>query len=264
MKKRIVILYSGGLDSKIMAEYAARTEPDAEVVKVYYDIGAEYCWKEMNALEGDVFVHHMDWFYTNTKVKDGSSSGSIFIPGRNLALATLAACQYLPDEIWLGALLGEMHADSTDKNNTFRDLANDTFAYVLQGWKKPKIVFPLAEAGFGKFEATKWAFDNGLKDMILGSSSCLNGESGACGRCVVCARRAGIFMQLGISEKYNVDPWTHRENVPMLVAMLEAEINGDGHYDEYRRREIVPALRMIYADMTDQEIIEVLKRTDVG
>ena len=246
---KIVILYSGGLDSKIMEKWAKVHNPDDEIIKVYYNIGAEYNWKEIQTLEDDVIKFDMPWFAGHQSLvgKHGSLSGNIFIPGRNLAMACLAACQFLPDEIWLGALLGEMHQDSTDKNWGFANVANSTFEYVLSGFgKSPKIRFPLAEAGFGKLEATRWGVENGLTDEILQSSSCLSGEVGNCGKCVVCLRRAGIFHQLGLDEPYNVYPFNAPKNIPIVLEMLDGELGLPCHYDEHRRSEIMPAIMEIY------------------
>jgi 7-cyano-7-deazaguanine synthase in queuosine biosynthesis len=215
---------------------------------VYFDIGQEYAWKEIKALPDDVIIHKVDWLKDNSELisKDGSASGNIIIPGRNSTLVNLAASIYCPDEIWLGALLGEMHEGSTDKNNTFKCKMNNVLKYIYSPFERtPQIVFPLADMNFDKLESVRWLLQNGVSIAdILKTSSCLKGTKIPCGTCVVCCRRKGIFLQLGFSEEYQTDPFLAEENIPMIREMLsfEARITTSCHYDNHRRREIVPAL----------------------
>jgi len=239
---KILILYSGGLDSLIMKRYAEVKYPDAEVVYTWYDIGQEYNHKERAVLPDFVEKLHLDWLQPGSSVqsKDDSASGNIYIPGRNLVLATMAACKHLPDQIWMGALQGEVHDSATDKNWEFLGRASTTLSYVLKPFlpNGVEVRFPLAEAGFNKFTATEWALENGItKEEILHSSSCLSGEHGNCGRCVVCFRRFGIFAQLGFEEQYNVHPLEVEENEKIAAEMLYGT-----YYDSHRKQEIIPAL----------------------
>jgi len=244
-EKKILIMYSGGLDSLIMKHLA-----DTKGYKVnclFFDIGQPYVDKELAALPDFVDVRKVDWLKEDQelagKSDKGSKTGNIFIPGRNLTLAALGASIYTPDEIWMGALQGEMGPNSTDKNRTFLKKANEAFSYVFSPYSENlQIKFPLADMNFGKFEAVEWALSAGLPvESILASSSCLNAsESKNCGRCAVCARRKGIFTQLGFSEEYEVDPFEAEENRDMIEEM----VNGS-YYDEFRCREIVPALEML-------------------
>jgi len=257
----ILILYSGGLDSLIMKRWAEVNHPDANVRCVWYDIGQEYNEKELQALPDFVEKRSIDWLRPHQELisKEGSSSGSIIIPGRNAVLSTTAASMYLPDEIWLGALLGETHEGSTDKNYTFLDKINEMLYYVHSPYKPNGVTvrFPLADAGFGKYEAVEWAFNNGVSTQdILKSSSCLSGEKGNCGKCVVCLRRWGIFKQLGFAESYNVHPLTQDNNIKIIVEMLmyESGMIDNCHYDEFRRREIVPALKLHFGTSNTKEI----------
>jgi 7-cyano-7-deazaguanine synthase in queuosine biosynthesis len=261
-----VILYSGGLDSVIMDHYAREKHPDASITKVYFDLGHEYNWKEKMSLPEDVIVHNMTWFQARGHDKDGINSGSIFIPGRNLLFAVTAACKYLPDEIWLGSLQGEIHDHATDKNYKFRDETSDLLSYVLSPFlDNVKIRFPLAEAGFGKLEATRWALQHGLSHLVIKSSSCMDPVYHACGKCVVCARRWGIFKRLQ-NEGYTIpmdafafDPVWAEENRKMFCEMLSAELGMvESHYDQYRRAEIVPALKLYFQTEDLRKIKEAL------
>jgi 7-cyano-7-deazaguanine synthase in queuosine biosynthesis len=227
----------------IMKRYAEVNYPDAEVVCVFYDIGQPYAYKERAALPDYVHQLKLDWLGLDgdtPKAKDASSSGDIYIPGRNLVLAVNAACKYLPHQIWMGALQGEVHDSATDKNWDFLKKVSETLSYVLKPFLPDgvDVCFPLASAGFNKFTATKWALENGVPvERITGSSSCLSGEVGNCGRCVVCFRRWGIFTQLGLTEEYNVHPLECEENLQIAKEMIYGT-----YYDHHRKQEIVPAL----------------------
>jgi len=231
-----------------MKRYAEVVYPEAEVVYVWYDIGQEYNYKERAALPDFVHQLKLDWLTSDVELqgKEGSASGNIFIPGRNLVLAVAASCKYLPDQIWMGALLGEMHDDSTDKNWLFTEKASETLSYVLSPFlpKGVEVRFPLADEGFNKFTATKWALGAGVsKEDILESSSCLSGEEGDCGKCIVCFRRWGIFTQLGLKEEYNTHPLEHEPHEHVVAEMLFGN-----HYDAHRKQEILPALPDWYVE----------------
>ena len=101
--KSILVLHSGGLDSTLLYQMAKKEA--LNVKAVYFDIGHDYAWKEKQSLPSEVEVIDVSWFQAEGKGKDGNTMGSIFIPGRNLLFIVMAACKFLPDEIWLGATL---------------------------------------------------------------------------------------------------------------------------------------------------------------
>lgn len=254
---KVVVLYSGGLDSCVMLHMAKNDPKVTEVIPVYFDIGHEYAWKEKQQLPEGCYVHDMTWFKAEGKGKDGNAMGSIFIPGRNMMFATIAACKYVPDQIWLGVCCGEDHGQATDKNEIFREKQNDLLEYVLSPFGKVALVYPFIERGLGKFGVTKYAVENGFADKVVASSSCMSGEVGNCGVCGVCLRRAGIFQQLGLHESYNRDPWTAPENKDMIKKLIIADMTGDhSHYDRYRIEEIIPALQKMHPGKTHLELLE--------
>jgi len=200
-KKHVVILYSGGLDSFSMYQMAIRTNIDI-LDLVYFDIGHDYAWKEIESMHKmgmtQVKVHKIDWS-PNTVEKDGSDSGSIIIPGRNAVFAQLAASIYQPDEIWMGALKGEDHAGSTDKNQVFLDVMNAQLGYVHSPFAKvPRVKFPFIEKGWSKLDMVRTMLNGyGISaEVLMQTSSCLSGDTELpCGRCVVCARMNGSHLK---------------------------------------------------------------------
>lgn len=209
--KKIVILYSGGLDSFIMMKYAEINYPNAETICVYYKHGAPSEDSEIAALPPNVVVKTVDWLdeYIQPIEKPSCPAhGPIYIPGRNLVFATLAACQYLPDEVWLGSLAGELNVRGTDKNETFAALASGTLSYTLSPFiPNVKVRMPLADEGWNKVDTVRWALDNGIsEDEIIGTSSCLNVMQGnkPCGVCIECLKRFLVFSHHGFGEDYEV------------------------------------------------------------
>lgn len=251
--KDITILYSGGLDSLIMHHLAVVS--GYKVRCLWYDIGQPYNEKELAALPDFVERRTLEWLTplaNNTTVPHtegikgkGTETGQIYIPGRNAVLVTAAACMTLADEIWLGALLGETHKAATDKNDEFRSLVSTLLDYTLKPFRQDspapfQVRFPLADSGFNKLTSVAWALKAGLsKEKILATSSCLSGEPGNCGHCVVCFRRWGIFSQLGFSETYNVSPLEQDSNLKIVDEMMKFEYS---YYDDHRKSEILPAL----------------------
>lgn len=249
---KLLILYSGGLDSFLMYRYAVGTGLYApeDIKCVYYDIGQDYAEKEIAVLPDFVEIRKVDWLniVDNTGGKEGNESGSIFIPGRNMVLATLAASQYLPDVIWLGALAGEGHEGATDKNYKFKKQITELMSYVLSPFKgEVKLSYPFAEMNMGKRDIVSYAIMNGLAtaEEILATSSCMSGVEEKCGKCVVCFRRWGIFKQIGLKEEYTTHPLHHPENWEIVRAMTDPN---NAHYDDKRKEEILPALLMQYVE----------------
>lgn len=260
--KKIVICFSGGLDSFLLYKLYTHQYSEYECKCIFYDIGQPYLDKEIQSIKKSaipVEIRKIDWLNNQSKMisKNGSLSGDIIIPGRNAVLATLAACQEQPDEIWMGALQGEIHDKSTDKNYEFIDRWNYLMQYVLQ--INVKLRFPFADMGFGKYEMIEWALQNNFvtKEQLLQTSSCLSGESGKCGKCIVCLRRWGIFNQFGFDEQYNIFPLNVPENLKVIKEMIQGEMGLKCHYDEFRRREIIPSV-LKYYNKSVNEINEII------
>jgi 7-cyano-7-deazaguanine synthase in queuosine biosynthesis len=231
---KTVILYSGGMDSYIMGLLAGA----GNVVKLHYDIGQPYAEWERAALPADVVVRRVEWLTGGALANNSSGSGAIMIPGRNLALATLAACQECADEVWIGALRGEVHERATDKNFTFAALASCAIGYALKPYlPQVRVRLPLAERGWNKLDAARWALANGGSMAALKATrSCLAETQQPCGGCVVCLRRWGLFRQLGTEERTLEFP-------PLSTlgrAVISEMLSGD-KYDEARRAEVLPA-----------------------
>lgn len=248
MKKKLGLLMSGGLDSYIAWHYAQKVEgwrPE-DIMCVYIDIGNPYADKEKKAIESfreeGIDTKYLTCEILKPEFGNMPDNENIWIPGRNLTLATIMA-SIGADEIWICALKGEMHQFATDKNETFFKMATKTLSYVHSKFKDEVIVKTPFE-NMSKLDIVKWALDNGVsKEQILRTSSCLSGEEGNCGNCMVCVRRYGIFKQLGLEEKYNQDP-LKSEVGKKYLQQLAQDVGVNEHYDNARIDEVLPALDM--------------------
>jgi 7-cyano-7-deazaguanine synthase in queuosine biosynthesis len=218
---KIAVLYSGGMDSRILWHLAERLYPNSDRTATYWSHGHPQDWYERGALPSFVQIRNCDWLNLHVagamQGKPDDPNDPIYIPGRNLAFAVLTACQELPDEVWLGALANEQGAGCTDKNPVFCDAASVTLSWVLRPFVPKGVVVrcPLAEAGLDKFGAAQWAVSNGLKIEDLACTwSCRNfhpwgvDRSLPCGNCDQCIRRFAVFTGLGnpVAEHYATTP----------------------------------------------------------
>lgn len=227
---RIVINYSGGLDSLILRHYAKITYPDAEVVCIYYRHGAGSEEKELSTLPNYVSVRTIDWLNDTCKPlakKEDPFAGAIYIPGRNLIFSALAACQEVADEVWMGTVWDEDNPKGTDKNEKFRNDTSELLSYVLSPFvDKVTVRFPFVELGWTKVDSVKWALENGLsKELILDSVSCWNHTDGKpCGECKQCVKRALVFTLNGIKEECKVDALGGQFGLDLLSQYLTAYV----------------------------------------
>lgn len=250
MSKSIVILYSSGLDSFIMKKLAEKTYPDADIKCIYFKHGAPSETQELWYLPADVEVRCLDWLNderTPVSKKSNPLVGPIYIPGRNMIFALLAACQDLPDEIWLGPLVDECNDLATDKNEIFREKCNDIMNYVLSPFKEEiKLVFPFVERGWRKIECVKWALENGVtKEVLLDTVSCSfhDGEK-ACGECFQCLKRRLVFLNCGIDvvESYT-DPLENDFGQKIIEEILFKGMSGQiTDIDEQNMFDMIKAI----------------------
>lgn len=205
----IVILYSGGLDSLLMEKLAKRDFPDAKVIGLFFNHGQDSLDREVKFLPDWVKVKNIDWLGDEIKPRSKKSdpfAGAIYIPGRNLVFAVLAACYYQPDEIWVGTLADENNKDATDKNDIFIQKTEEVLDYVLSPFvDHVKIVFPLSDRGWTKTDAVKSLLESGhlTVEEILRTSSCwFHTANKPCGICKQCLKRALVLRNFGIIESH--------------------------------------------------------------
>ena len=222
--KKIVVMYSGGLDSFALLFVAKQQNPEAEIVCVYWDHEHGASVAERNSLPDFVEVRHCEWMsrVQGYHAIKGNPNGAIYIPGRNLVFAVLTACQYLPDEIWLGALYEENNSSNTDKNDKFIKDTTSLLQYVLKDFS-PSVTLrtPLVELQLTKRGVVKHLIDNGCPvSEITATMSCYQQEDPfekiPCGSCLQCLKRWAVFGSLGFSETCRTHPLDSPKNILWL------------------------------------------------
>ncbi len=224
---KIIILYSGGLDSFILKHLAEKEYPKAEIKCIYYAHGSEAEKAELHNLPNFVEVRKVDWLndrLTAVSKKDDPFAGPAYVPGRNMVFAVLAASQELPDEIWMGTLWDEVNETATDKNEKFRKETSKLISYVLSPFKDyVNIKFPFHQKEWTKELAIKWAIENGLsKDELSQRISCWFPIGNIpCGICKNCFKTNLAFHLNDIFPVYYYGPFTHPNTRTLLLQYLD-------------------------------------------
>lgn len=262
---KIVILYSGGLDSYILKKYAEVNHPTAEVKCIYYAHGSVPEKEEIALLPDYVEVRQIEWLNaTRTAVSKSTDPimGAAYVPGRNLVFAVLAASQELPDEIWMGTQFDEVHPRATDKNERFRTTASDVISYVLSPFKDyVNIRFPFVEQRFNKVKAITWALNNGCTHEELGKRiSCYFPSNGKpCGVCKSCFKAYLAFKICAIDVEYDQDPIRSEQGRTTLFQYLawDADPNYVMDRDE---ANVINMIEQCYPLFDHRTRYEIMKR----
>lgn len=239
--KKIIILYSGGLDSFILKHWASKMYPDFEIECIYYDYGNPICETEKMYLPDFVTIKNIEWFNNSTdqliaKIGD-EHKGRIYIAGRNLVFSILAGCQELPKYIFMGGLYEECHPSATDKNNIFLNGTSELLNYVLSPFLKSKLTVraPFVEEKLTKIDVMQWALDNGISlDQMANTISCFNKNdlNIPCGECHSCIRSFSFFQHFDYELKFIKHPFmdTAFGMKYLLNSILALE---NSNYDKY-------------------------------
>lgn len=241
----VSIMYSGGLDSMIMYQYAK--ELGASPICIYVDLGHPYAHKEKMAM-----ARKSKWL-PKVEIIDLKSLYSLIgarmtnqiIPSRNVLLATIGG-MFSP-EVWLGALDGEQLGKEHDKSPRFfkdtTELLTFTNAFFQE---KTNVIAPFG--AMSKSETIAMALDIGVPlDELFATSSCYDGEDGKCGRCLTCHKRALAFIANGIIEPgYKENPFLGDYHAEMCVQIPLADKNKDySRFTPKRIREFYTAMDMM-------------------
>lgn len=235
---KITVLYSGGLDSFILYAMAKKEYPDAEVSGVYFQHGCESEEAEISSLPKFVSLRKVDWLSEEIKPlakKSDPFASAIYIPGRNLVFSVLAACQDLPDEIWMGTMFDEDNEQGTDKNETFREMTSQLLDYVLSPFKDSiKLRFPFVEKKFSKLDSVRWALVNGIsKEELMFTTSCWHNKSGkGCGKCKQCLKRMLVFELNEIFEEFEIYPMNDSGQLERIQDYMKLYSSDSGNVDE--------------------------------
>lgn len=196
--EKVSIMFSGGLDSMIMYNYAIAC--DLDPVCIYVDLGHPYAHKEKAAMarrsrwmpKVEIIELSTLWHLIEKRMSNQ------IIPSRNVLLAVIGG-MFSP-EVWLGALDGEQLGKEHDKSPRFFEDTTKLLTFTNEFFQPTTTVF----APFGlmsKSETLEWALEYGVPlEELLATSSCYDGEKGKCGVCLTCVKRRLAFLANGIEE----------------------------------------------------------------
>lgn len=190
---KIVILYSGGVDSCVLYHRTKVKYPHAEVKAIYYDFGQPYAQTEIDNLPDFVEVRKQPWAnYDNSIHFDIDTPGIMW--GREQFLTVCAYMQEKPDLILVGVLKDEMSGDMSDE---CRQATENFLQFLSKDGVFCAVEYPFAEEGMHKIDVVRWAVENNLD--ITKTITCMK-EKTPCNKCIGCVQRNLVFNHLGLTD----------------------------------------------------------------
>lgn len=189
---KVVKLVSGGIDSSIMAK-------EYKGINLYVDFGQKYAKEEIEALKKQKIKIDIIKINSKNKIKN-----NIYIPDRNLFLATIAEMYYNADIIMMAGLKDD---NCVDKNKTEFKLMSHIISRYAN--KEVKVISPY----WNKTKGQLIQEYKGDKKFLLKTFSCYNPKNNKpCGNCPACLRKVialetnnietGIKLSNNIINKY--------------------------------------------------------------
>jgi 7-cyano-7-deazaguanine synthase len=201
-----VLLYSGGMDSIVMAHLLA---PD---VLLYVKHGQRYAAKELRALRRLVAKGHVDRTLATVEFPclGKWEREDAIIPLRNMYFFGIAA--HYGERLYIGAMSGDR---SLDKSEEFlakmQDMLNHL--YQPQHWcvgRTFEILAPFKHMTKTELVSDYLIATKGNGDALLESVSCYSGDTERhCGHCKPCFRKWVALENNGIATDglYDDNPW---------------------------------------------------------
>lgn len=209
---KIIVLFSGGLDSSILCGYLLAK--GHTITPLFVERRQRNLEAERRAVTS--VVQHLQLTQPLSASIDLPFPPELRAPGlpaRNLVLISLAA-QYAArmsaDAIALGNVIDD---DFPDCTNRFRRTVSQTLEVALE--RRVDVVAPFADwEGWAKSAALQWAARNNLTHVIAASWSCWVRNDKHCGECDACRDRQLAFAAIGL-----IDP-THYITAPRKASTL--------------------------------------------
>lgn len=220
MTKKVVVIYSGGMDSFTVLHRARREADEVLALSFNYnqrhakelECAARVCEKHSvphkildlgvlgdiasnSSLTGDIDVP--EGHYEEESMKQ------TVVPNRNMVLLSLAIAYAVNEgatEVWYGAHSGD-HAIYPDCRKEFIDAMNEVS--MIANWSPIEIVVPFWNHDKGGI--LRWGLDHGLD--YSDTWTCYNGREKACGKCGACQERLEAFRESLVTDpvKYETE-----------------------------------------------------------
>lgn len=229
-----IILYSGGLDSFITAEYVKQNKKKSESMElVYLPLGHKYQRQEMSVANSNpdaTYLPGLDALGAVHEEEDG------YIWQRNAFLCLLAA-KRIPKEEW-GKIWLTVQKDETslsDRSPQFFKIMTDLL--IILG-VKTVVDTPWWE--YDKTDMVRWYLmqDGASVEDLKKTHSCYRPAVLPCGDCSACVRRFIAMKLNGVEEEYEIDPRYSSTGKEYLNRAR------DGHYSANRNYKTQLALEV--------------------
>lgn len=236
------IMFSGGLDSLIAYYFAVKKGYTPQCIWV--DLGHPYANKEMTAMKNAVpsFISLTYLDFKNLYPAISHRLKNQIIPSRNLMLATIGAM--FNDRVWINALDGEQNGKEHDKSERFFEDSTKLLSFLNEFFQQKTIV----ESPFAtmtKTEIVTWALESGVpQQQLLDTTSCYDGATMKCGKCLTCFKRWAAFYANGIDEPgYEVHPLDGPYFQELLQEIPKAAHNMD--FSRFTQKRIAEFYRLV-------------------
>jgi len=187
--KKIVLLYSGGMDSLIA--YRWYHEPET----LYVNLGTRYAGAEIEAVKKTL----PDTTIINIPEMGRFELDNAHFPGRNSLLAWCGA-SVGGVRIILVTQKGEM-TGTKDRTNAFFKQISHHLSYVFER----EIIVETPFANIDKTEMVEWYLKSGGElDLLYKTIGCYRGAQRPCGNCSACLRRYVAFMNNGLDPQFQL------------------------------------------------------------
>jgi 7-cyano-7-deazaguanine synthase in queuosine biosynthesis len=238
--KSVIVMMSGGLDSRIMYQWALHH--DYKPFPVFVEMGlskpVNYDYIALRRMfdKGDFHVANIPWGQFEV-------AGDDIIPSRNLLLALVGA--QFGSRVWIGALDGEQFADNYDKTAKFFTLATDLLSHTQARFSPGGVVVESPFLWMTKAEIIRWALNEAKMSLtdLMQTHSCYNSSAAGkekCGHCLACFKRWAAFTLNGVEEYGHASrPWeseyAKEQAARLLDDPLARTIESPARVEEFHR-----------------------------
>jgi 7-cyano-7-deazaguanine synthase len=208
MKKKSILLYSGGIDSTVLL-YLKQKEI---ALACYFDYGSKNAWKELDAVNNfcnklniplkvisiSNLFHNTISSLVNSSVEIKKNAKENMVPFRNgifISIAASIAEEMGLKKILYGAIGDGSESDISDISYEF----TEAMSLAVKEGTRNEIVVEAPLGMMGKSEVI--SLGKKLKISLEETYSCYAGTVVPCGKCDACVQRINAFKELSNENK---------------------------------------------------------------
>ena len=234
---KIIVLFSGGLDSLAALVQAKQKYGKENVRALYCDLSHRYNEKEAEASRK--ISHELGILHTTDRTLDlgGFERKDAHIPHRNMYLILRAAQELSNGEEGIVILQNTQIGETSVGDRTLKfNRAAEKLLNISHPQTKIKVIAPFADKTKG--EIVRWLLDKVGLDLIKQTIGCFSPENGRCGKCSACFR---LFISME-SNGIEVRDWFNHDILKWKGVKEYAKKMLEGEYHPRRARETITIL----------------------